>query len=102
MDILENVKFDEKDLVGLDQLQCALAFVYDNERLMVNAYESILRDLVQSRYLYMAQNKLDLVINIIQSLGKLLPSVEEDVFAAIKEVYVEILDVTIQNLKQGV
>jgi hypothetical protein len=103
MNILESAKFNEKDLVGLDKLQCELAFVYDDDKLMVNAYESILRNLVQSRNLYIAQNKLDFVIDIIESLSKFLPSLEEAVFAAtIKEVYVEILDVTLQNLKQGI
>jgi len=101
MEILGEVIFSEKDLDGLEELQCVLAFVYNDEKLMVSAYESILRNLVQSGNLYMAQNKLDLVINIIKSLGDFLPSVEEDVFAAIKEVYVEILDETVQSLKQN-
>lgn len=102
---LYGAKFSERDLKGLDRLQCVLAFAYNDQKKMDNAYDSILMSLGICRNLEIAQSNLNLVINLIESYVDLLNFTEsikngKGFIGEIHKVYIELLEETLKSLKE--
>lgn len=103
MNTLYEEKFSKRDLVGLNHLQYALELAYSDREVEGNVYESIVWSLARCKNLEIAQNKLELAINLIESYAVLLyfaGNIEHgsDFIAEIEEIDTELLVKTVQIL----
>lgn len=64
MEILKNLRFEEKDLIGLDYLHFLLEYVYGKQEVVEAIYEQKIYSLSRCRDLSAAQRMLDFEIEL--------------------------------------